>query len=87
MDRSSSPVYDSVSLIYEELMRDVNYKKWSKYLLDVVIEYLDNKESFILYFGPGNCRFARHLSKTYHNIIASDLSLPMLQNAQKLFIS
>ncbi len=87
MDRSSSPVYDSVSLIYEELMRDVNYKKWSKYLLDVVSEYLDNKDPSVLELASGNCKIARHISKKYHNIIASDLSLPMLQNGKKDFIT
>ena len=87
MDRSSSPVYDSVSLIYEELMRDVNYKKWSKYLLDVVSEYLDNKDPSVLELGSGNCKIARHISKKYHNIIASDISLPMLQKGKKFFIT
>jgi SAM-dependent methyltransferase len=87
LDRSSSPVYDSVSLIYEELMRDVNYKKWSKYLLDVVSEYLDEKDPSLLELGAGNCKIARHISKKYHNIIASDLSLPMLQNGKKVFIT
>ena len=87
MDRSSAPVYDSVSLIYEELMRHVNYKKWSKYLLDVVSEYMDNKDPSVLELASGNCKIARHISKKYHNIIASDLSLPMLQNGKKDFIT
>ena len=87
MDRSSLPVYDLVSLIYEELMRDVNYNKWSKYLLDVISEYLDNKDPSVLELASGNCKIARHISKKYHNIIASDLSLPMLQNGKKNFIT
>ncbi len=87
MDRGSSPVYDSVSLIYEELMRNVNYNKWSKYLLDVVSEYFDDKDPSVLEFGSGNCKIARHISKKYHNIIASDISLPMLQKGKKIFIT
>ena len=87
MDRGSSPVYDSVSLIYEELMRDVNYNKWSKYLLDVVSKYIDKKNPSVLELGAGDCKIARRISKKYHNIIASDVSLPMLQQGKKVFIS
>jgi len=87
LDRSSAPVYDSVSLIYEELMRDVNYKKWSKYLLDVASEYLYEKDPSVLELASGNCKIARHISKKYHNIIASDISRPMLQNGKKNFIT
>jgi len=87
LTRSSSSVYESVSLIYEELMRDVNYKKWSKYLLDVVSEYLDNKDPSVLELGAGNCKITRKISKKYRNIIASDLSLRMLQQGKNVFIS
>ncbi len=87
MDRDNSTFYESVSLIYEELMRDVKYKKWSKYLLDVISEYLDNKDPSVLELGSGNSKIARHISQKYHNIIASDLSLPMLQKGKKVFIT
>ncbi len=68
-------------------MRDVNYKKWSKYLLDVVSEYLDNKDPSVLELGAGNCKITRKISKKYRNIIASDLSLRMLQQGKNVFIS
>jgi SAM-dependent methyltransferase len=87
LTRGSSSVYESVSLIYEELMRDVNYKKWSKYLLDVVRGFLDEKDPYILELGAGNCKIARKISKKYRNIIASDLSLRMLQQGKNVFIS
>jgi len=83
----NSDVYESVSLIYGELMRDVKYKKWSKYLLDVVSEYIDKKTPSVLELGAGDCKIARRISEKYHNIIASDLSLPMLQQGNKVFIS
>jgi len=85
--KGSSSVYESVSLIYEELMRDVNYKKWSKYLLDVISEHLDKKNPSVLELGAGNCKIAGYISKKYHNITVSDLSLPMLQQSKKVFIN
>lgn len=86
MAKGSSSVYESVSLIYEELMRDVNYKKWSKYLLDVISEHLEIKNPFVLELGAGNCKIAGHFSKKYHNIIVSDFSLPMLQQNKKVSV-
>ena len=87
MARDSNTVYESVSLIYGELMRDVKYNKWSKYLLDVVSEYNEKKNPSVLELGAGDCKIARRISKKYHNIIASDLSLPMLQQGKKVFVS
>ena len=68
-------------------MRDVKYSKWSKYLLDVVGEYNEKKNPSVLELGAGDCKIAKRLSKNYINIIASDLSLPMLQQGKKVFIS
>jgi SAM-dependent methyltransferase len=85
--KDNSTVYESVSLIYGELMRDVKYSKWSKYLLDVVSEYLDKKNPSVLELGAGDCKIARRLSKNYKNIIASDLSLPMLKQGKRVSIS
>jgi ubiquinone/menaquinone biosynthesis C-methylase UbiE len=83
----NSTVYESVSLIYKELMRGVKYNKWSKYLLDVVSEYIDKKTPSVLELGAGDCKIARSISKKYHNIIASDISLPMLQQAKNVSVS
>jgi len=85
--KDNSTVYESVSLIYGELMRDVKYNKWSKYLLDVVSEYIDKRNPSVLELGAGDCKIAKRLSKNYQNIIASDLSLPMLHQGKKVFIS
>ena len=68
-------------------MRDVKYKKWSKYLLDVVSEYIDKKSPSVLELGAGDCRIAGRVSEIYKNIIASDLSLPMLRQCKNVFIS
>jgi SAM-dependent methyltransferase len=84
MDNSAD--YESVSLIYGELMRGVKYKKWSKYLLDVVNGYIDKNNPFVLELGAGDCKIARNISQKYYNIIASDRSLPMLQQGKKVFI-
>ncbi len=84
MDNSAD--YESVSLIYGELMRGVKYKKWSKYLLDVVNGYIDKNNPSVLELGAGDCKIARNISQKYYNIIASDRSLPMLQQGKKVFI-
>lgn len=86
MARNNSAVYESVSLIYGELMRDVKYKKWSKYVLDVVSEYIDKISPSVLELGAGDCKIARRISEKYSNLIASDISLPMLQQSKKAFI-
>jgi ubiquinone/menaquinone biosynthesis C-methylase UbiE len=87
LTRDSSAVYESVSLIYGELMRDVKYKKWSEYLLDVVNEYIVKKNPSLLELAAGDCKIAGSISNKYHNIIASDISLPMLQQGKKVLIS
>ena len=87
MARHNSTVYESVSLIYGELMRDVKYKKWSKYLLDVVSDYIDKKSPSVLELGAGDCKIAKRIIEKYSNLIASDISLPMLRQGKKVDIS
>ena len=75
--------YDTVALIYDKLMRTVRYDYWSDYIYDIASKYVDNK-SRVLELGAGNCKLAKFLKKRYKNIIATDLSLQMLEKNKKI---
>jgi SAM-dependent methyltransferase len=72
--------YDQLSLVYDQLMKDVDYKSWSKYLLDLSEDYL-TEDSKILELASGNCKMAEIISKRYRNYLASDKSYSMLTSA------
>jgi SAM-dependent methyltransferase len=75
--------YDSVSLIYDNLMRTVRYDYWADYIYDISSKYIDTK-SKVLELGSGNCKLAAFLKKKYKNIIATDLSFQMLRLNKKI---
>ena len=74
--------YANVSFIYEELMKDVNYPEWAKYIQNISSEFV-RKDSKVLELGAGNCKIANLLSKKYYEIIATDISLSMLKSDTK----
>jgi SAM-dependent methyltransferase len=76
---AKAKAYKNVSFIYEELMKDVNYKEWAKYIQNISSEFV-GKDSKVLDLGAGNCKIANLLSKEFPDIIATDISLPMLKS-------
>lgn len=76
---SKAKAYKNVSLIYKELMKDVNYDDWAKYILNISSEFA-GKDSKVLDLGAGNCKIANLLNKEFSDIIAIDISLPMLKS-------
>ena len=70
--------YANVSFIYEELMKDVNYPEWAKYIQNISSEFVE-KDAKVLELGAGNCKIANLLRKKFPEIIATDISLPMLK--------
>jgi ubiquinone/menaquinone biosynthesis C-methylase UbiE len=74
--------YENVSFIYEELMKDINYADWAKYIQNISSEYV-RKDSKVLEIGAGNCKIANLLNKKFPGIIASDISLEMLKSGKK----
>lgn len=74
--------YENVSFIYEELMKDVNYPEWAKYIQNISSEFV-RKNSKVLELGAGNCKIANLLSKKFSEIIATDISLSMLKSDTK----
>ncbi len=80
--KGKAKAYETVSLVYKELMKDVNYLEWAKYIQKISSEFV-RKDSKVLELGAGNCKIANLLSKKFPEIIATDISLPMLKSDTK----
>ena len=80
--KSKVKAYANVSFIYDELMKDVNYPEWAKYIQKISSEFI-RKDSKVLELGAGNCKIANLLSKKFPDIIATDISLSMLKSDTK----
>ena len=74
--------YENVSFIYDELMKDVNYPEWAKYIRKITSEFV-RKDYNVLELGAGNCKIANLIRKKYQEIIATDISIPMLKSDSK----
>ena len=75
--------YEFVSLIYDELMKDVDYEDWAKYIVKIASKHLKKVKLKVLELSSGNCRLASILSHYYPDIIVSDLSYFMLKRSLK----
>jgi len=80
--KAKGKAYKNVSIIYEELMKDVNYPEWAKYIQNISSEFV-RKDSKVLELGAGNCKIANLLRKKFPGIIATDISIPMLKSDTK----
>jgi len=74
--------YEQVSAIYDGLMKKLDYVSWSKYILLIAKENVQDKSKF-LELGAGNCMMAKIISEKYKNYYASDISLSMLRSSDK----
>ncbi len=70
-------IYEKLPLVYEYLMRKVQYEIWAKYIYTLVENYV-KKNSNVLELAAGNCNFAKHFKRYYPNLIATDISINML---------
>ena len=77
-------IYDSVSLIYDHIMRKVRYDYWADYIYSVSSDFIDDDPK-VLELASGNCKLARFLSAYYPKLIASDLSFAMLNKNSKTY--
>ena len=76
--------YKHVSIIYSHLMGFIDYKWWAKYIHSITKNQLV-KSPLVLELGAGNCKFANHLSKSFKNYFATDISQSMISgNVYKL---
>jgi SAM-dependent methyltransferase len=70
--------YEILPLIYPHLMRKIQYKRWSRYLYELLKDECC-KNPDVLELGAGDCTFAKYFSGYYPSIIVTDISKPMLQ--------
>ncbi len=78
MNRKKAKAYDTVAFIYEELMNEVDYANWAKYIVDIAEEYVDSKNAQVLELAAGNCKLASEIIKTFPHLIVTDHSFTML---------
>ena len=71
--------YESLSIIYDEVMREIDYKLWTDYILDIAKDHFKNKNSKVLELSAGIGKMARRISKKFSNYVLTDKSFNMLQ--------
>ncbi|MEJ2505870.1 MAG: hypothetical protein P8Y81_06370, partial [Ignavibacteriaceae bacterium] len=79
MLQDKSKPYEFVSIIYDELMKDVDYEDWAKYIIKIASRFIKKDKPEMLELASGNCKLSSILSKNYPSILVSDLSLFMLK--------
>ena len=77
--KHQAKIYNEVALIYDYLMKSVNYKYWSDYIYSITKKHIKSN-SDVLELAAGNCSFSKYFIKRYPNLIVTDLSLKMLQH-------
>jgi ubiquinone/menaquinone biosynthesis C-methylase UbiE len=69
--------YNLVSEVYSDLMDEVNYKRWAKYIYCIAKDKI-NPASDILELASGTCQLTSNLLHKNKRIICTDLSKQML---------
>lgn len=70
-------IYGSLPLIYNHVMKGVNYQAWAKYIYLISKTFI-KKEPKILELAGGNLNLANLLSFYYSDILVTDASFEML---------
>ena len=76
--------YESLSVIYDEVMRDIDYKLWSDYILDIAKDHLEDKKVKVLELSAGIGNMARMIHKYFSSYIITDKSFYMIQQGNGL---
>ncbi|MBK6915707.1 MAG: hypothetical protein IPH11_19350 [Ignavibacteriales bacterium] len=76
-EKNISKPYENLSIVYNRIMRKVNYEKWAEYIWTIAAANIDG-EIFALELGSGTCNFANILRRNVKSIVASDISSSML---------
>ena len=79
MLQDKSKPYEFVSIIYDELMKDVDYEDWAKYIIKIASRFIKKDKPEMLELASGNGKLSSILSKNYPGMLVSDLSLFMLK--------
>ena len=69
--------YSLVSKIYSDLMQEVNYKRWARYLYHIVQDKF-KPHTDILELASGSCELSAKFQHKNENIICTDISKEML---------
>src|SRR3989304_4863879 len=73
--------YQSLTLIYSHLMRNIRYDYWADYIYDISSKYV-NRKAKALELGAGNGRLAFFMKKYFKDLVISDLSHFMLADSK-----
>ena len=73
--------YEKLSVVYNGLMKNVDYTSWSKYILEIAEDYIEDDDR-VLELASGNCKMADLISRKYKIFVATDISLAMLKLGQ-----
>jgi len=74
--------YKTLATIYETLMKDCDYDKWSQYLLNCIKKYSNGNRGLDLACGSG--KITRFLAKNGYKMVGGDISEEMLIQAKNL---
>jgi len=72
--------YEDFALIYDQLMRDINYKEWFDYIQKLMSKY-DIKPEKVLEMACGTGNLTEHLCRSGYDVTCFDLSEDMLSIA------
>ena len=73
--------YEKLADVYRGLMKNVDYVKWSQYIIEIAEDYI-NDEASVLELASGNCKMAEMISSRFINFVGTDLSISMLLSAE-----
>ncbi len=82
MPARKSKIYQNLPLIYNHVMKEVNYQAWAKYIYLISKTFI-KEEPRILELAGGNLNLANILSFYYPNILVTDASFKMLASDPK----
>lgn len=77
IENKNSKPYESLAIVYNNIMRKVNYEKWAEYIWTIAAANIRGEIS-ALELGSGTCNFANILRRNVKSIVASDISSTML---------
>ena len=73
--------YEKLSLVYNGLMKNVDYNNWSNYILGIAEEYIEDRAK-VLELAAGNCKMAELITRRFKNFIGTDISFEMLKSSE-----
>jgi len=72
--------YKYVSLVYDYLMTNIDYKFWADYIFKLASVYKKCEKCSVLELASGNGKLSVYLYKRFNEYIISDISISMLKN-------